>query len=307
MEHFYKVQGCGNSFIIIHSIKDPKLEHSIEYISKFAKLLCSTGYGLGTDGLMYIRSNQGEKKGKDFDFYVDMFNPDGSWMGMCGNGIRCVVRTLFISEQLSKNTSKYLIGDKLFVCNTEDEGKNVTVNMGLPSFLAKDVGLSEKFNQKELFSSKIAIMDGQLDFIASAVSIPNPHVVIIDKQNISNLKLPLSQNQLSKYGYELENHCYLKNKANIEFVEIVSRDLINVQVWERAAGITLACGTGACASFVVAKRAGFINDQCNVKLPGGILKIEENSNGMILMTGEAKEILKGTFLNNEFLNFINSL
>lgn len=276
---FYKMEGCGNNFVILHE----EAPDSVQWQSK-AKALLDRNFGIGGDGLMIIG------KSDTHDFSVEMYNPDGSVMGMCGNGIRCVTRYIVMLGMAPDNSSKirFDVQGRDIECLYEEEGRIVTVKMGSPDFDPKSLPLN---SSKEMILRPLEIDDNQYE--VSCVSVGNPHCVIFvaDVDHVP----------LNHVGPIIEKHNLFPMRTNVEFVEIISRNQIKVRVWERGAGATLACGTGACASAVVAAKVGRCNFKSKVVLPGGQVEIDWDQPGnVVYLKGPAREIFKGKFNPHQF-------
>ncbi|MBX7144805.1 MAG: diaminopimelate epimerase [Oligoflexia bacterium] len=273
---FRKLEGCGNSFVILdHEIlNDSGLTFKTDAL---AINLCSPGLGVGADGLMIVGApKSGLAK-------VIMRNPDGSSMGMCGNGVRCVVRHLVLSGMLPTESGSVVLDveGRRISCAYEKQAQWVQVDMGKPSFAPADVPHT---HQEEMLRFPLSL--GGESFEINSVSMGNPHCVIF-------CAAPDAVN-LQKIGALLE-HCHLfPARTNVEFVSIESRELLHVRVWERGAGATLACGTGACASFVVASRLGLVGEAAQVRLPGGSLEVSwKGGDSVVYLHGPAREICRG--------------
>jgi diaminopimelate epimerase len=290
----YKIQGCGNSFIICNknalmALTNPVGTKDVSRLSvtdpdvSFRSLIstiCSRGLGLGSDGMMVV----GDVEYRDDQKFCEvlMYNPDGSWMGMCGNGIRCVTRYLALTELISDDhleTVHFSIGGRRIICNTKNGGRLVSVDMGepvldmsaLPAQIANGELLTEVKAQDRVFKG-------------TAVGMGNPHFVIFE-----------AIDELEHWGPLLENHSIFPERANIEFVILENKNKVRVAVWERDAGITAACGTGACAVVV----AGVLNLKTDrdvvVQLPGGDLIVNwKEEDNHVYMTGNAHEIACAT-------------
>jgi diaminopimelate epimerase len=251
--YFEKYHGIGNDFIILEDIEG----FDIVELSKF---LCDRHFGIGADGiLMYGASEIG-----DFRMYI--FNPDGSEAEMCGNGIRCITRYAY--KKFPKRIYKVETKTGLLDCEvTSTTPFMVKVNMGKPRNIRKhSLGL-----------------DGDtLDL--TLVSMGNPHAV--------NFVSDFSKVSVRDLGPKIENHSDFPNRTNVEFVEVKDKNHIVVKVWERGAGETLACGTGACASVVASITNRFTENLVEVQLPGGKLSIEWRDES-IFMEGPAEEVFTG--------------
>jgi diaminopimelate epimerase len=252
-----------------------------------------------------------------------MFNPDGSSMGMCGNGIRCIVRFEFLAGQVQVNQSQkdhgnsqhqtksdlrhvvdqegwlhYAVEGRAIRCRTNDEGLTVTVDMGSPSFLPEVIPLSsEKSIIDEAVNINLPDGNGTLSLRMTALSMGNPHGVLLElpyKLIPDGLNCNLLERMARKFGPILENDRLFPNRANIEFVEIENRKQIHVAVWERAAGFTLACGTGACAAVVAYVKSGKIDPDCTVILPGGAVNVLwDMESDKVYLTGQVGVIAEG--------------
>lgn len=257
---FVKYHGLGNDFIFIEDFGGNLVPNG----EKLAKALCHRNFGIGADGLVLIT--------KDSDLYtMRIFNADGSEAEMCGNAIRCLADYLLQAglvqgQELKINT---ISGIKEI---TYHEGLYV-VDMGEPDF--------------SFHAGNEVIVDAcDQSWSIQPVSMGNPHgVTFVDD---------LAQVDFFTCGPRLEQDPIWPEKSNIEFVQVLSSNHLKIKVWERGAGPTLACGTGACAAAVVATKLGFTNGPVQVSLPGGDLTIEWRSNNKVYMAGPAKRVFQGS-------------
>ena len=236
-------------------------------------------FGIGSDGLILIC------KSNIADFKMQMFNYDGSEAEMCGNGIRCVGKYVYDNELTNNKiiTVETLGGIKKLKLNIKNKKvETVEVDMGEPIFEAEKIPvLSDKYPVKNL---KIIAEDKEFTF--TCVSMGNPHAVTIIKNVIDF--------DVQRYGEILEKSKIFPQRANIEFVQILDKENVKMRVWERGTGETLACGTGACATVVACNLNGYVKNDVNVELPGGILKIKWNKeNNHVYMTGPAITVFRG--------------
>jgi len=290
---FQKIQGCGNSFVVIsrESIPTSLFKSKVDF-ALFAASLCSKGYGLGTDGLMVVGKVEVRKGAHGAELF--MYNPDGSWMGMCGNGIRCVMRYLFESGLIGKDILKvtdsaeifFQVGDRQVVCSTKNRGAHVRVDMGEP--------VLEMSFLPALFVSQGIIQTLTVHdrtFSVTCVGMGNPHCVIFSESEEAH-----SNKDCREWGPLIETHQMFPQRTNVEFVTVCSPSKSKVAVWERGAGITLACGTGACAVVVAGVLRGLSNRKVKVELPGGVLDVEwcQVSNHVFL-EGPTELICKGEY------------
>ncbi len=278
---FVKMHGIGNDFVVIGALDDLPLPE--EKLSEFARFVCDRHFGVGADGVIWILPSQVA------DFKMRIFNPDGSEAEMCGNGIRCAAKW-FYDRDYAKGKAvqvETLAGIKT-VWVQEENGKAVavTVDMGEPIFAPSLVptSLGEGSEAIEVPLS----VEGAGTYIVNAVSMGNPHCVVF-VNDVDNFPV-------ETIGPRIEHHPAFPKRTNVEFVQVLSRNEMKVRVWERGAGLTLACGTGACASLVIASRTGRTDRKAKVHLPGGTLTIEWRDDGRIYMTGPAVEVFRGEFV-----------
>lgn len=228
--------------------------------SDLAIKMCDRNFGIGADGLFC------PTKSSCADIGWKFFNSDGTIAQMCGNGIRCFAKFVNKHNIVSKNKFNVETLSGIITPELLDDGK-VRVNMGVPQFI-KNIEIE--------------------GFSASCVSMGNPHCVIYTSDDAETLA--------KTKGSEIENNPIFPEKTNVEFVNVLSSNRIKMHVWERGCGITLACGTGACASVAAGFKLGLISSICNVVLPGGILDIDYSSEN-IYMSGDAKCVFSGEYFN----------
>ena len=272
-----KMQGCGNDFVILDYDEFKKMNCEM---SDAAKMLCDRNFGIGADGLIIPNT-----KTEDTDIGWYFYNSDGSTAQMCGNGMRCFARFCYDNKITNKRKfSVETLAGKIVPEVLED--MTVKVNMGKP------ILEPQKIPFKGDKSINANLWDGITKFTINAISMGNPHCVIFvkDDENIDKLA--------KKYGAVIEQHDLFPEKTNVEFVKIKSRQEIDVAVWERGCGITLACGTGACASVVAAILNNHCDSKVKVNLPGGTLTIEwagntQNQDFDVFMTGSAQYVFNG--------------
>lgn len=274
MIKFTKMQGLGNDYVYIDAINQ-----KIENESSLAQFVSNRHFGIGSDGLILIC------KSDIADFKMRMFNSDGSEAEMCGNGIRCVGKFVYDKGLTNKTTVKVetLAGIKTLILNTKD-GKVETarVDMGEPILEAEKIPVIS--NEKPV---KNLILNAQgKEFKFTCVSMGNPHAITI----VDNTE----KFDVEKYGKVLEVDKAFPRKTNVEFAQIVDKNNIKMRVWERGAGETLACGTGACATAVVCNLNGLTDRRVNIELLGGTLQIEWNEeDNHVYMTGPAVTVFEG--------------
>ncbi len=278
---FEKYHGIGNDFIIIDSrnnniFKKFQTEKNIDI-----KKLCHRQFGIGGDGVIFILEPDGNNFAK-----MIIYNSDGSEAQMCGNGIRCLVQYLHNSIQESNGTSEYRIETKAGLKIAQYNNGEITVEMGKPILETKVIPTT--IDTKTNLIPSYLFKESNFEQQGYAVGMGNPHLIFFCEN--------ITQISLSSLGPIFENHKLFPEKTNVHFSQIINRDNINVLVWERGAGATLACGTGACAVHVAAYKLGLCNSKTTINLPGGNLMINwSKSEEEILMTGNAKKIFAGTY------------
>ena len=275
MIKFTKMHGLGNDYVYIDAINQ-----NIENESSLAKFVSDRHFGIGSDGLILIC------KSDVADFKMRMFNSDGSEAEMCGNGIRCVGKFVYDKGFTNKTEVKIetLAGIKTLKLNTKDgKVETVRVDMGEPILEAKKIPV---ISDEEPVKNLILNAEGK-EFKFTCVSMGNPHAITI----VDNTE----KFDVEKYGKVLEVDKAFPKKANIEFAQIVDKHNIKMRVWERGAGETLACGTGACATAVACNLNGLTERKVNIELLGGNLEIEWNKeDNHVYMTGPATTVFEGT-------------
>lgn len=274
MIKFTKMHGLGNDYVYIDAINQ-----KIENESSLAKFVSNRHFGIGSDGLILIC------KSDSADFKMRMFNSDGSEAEMCGNGIRCVGKFVYDKGLTDKTIVKIetLAGIKTLVLNTKD-GKVETarVDMGEPILEAEKIPVISK--EQPVKNLELEAENKKFKF--TCVSMGNPHAITI----VENTK----EFDVEKYGKILEVDKAFPKKANIEFAQIIDKENIKMRVWERGAGETLACGTGACATAVACNLKGLTGRKVNIELLGGTLNIEWNEkDNHVYMTGPAVTVFDG--------------
>ncbi len=274
---FTKMQGLGNDYIYVDVINQ-----NIKDISLLTKAISNRHFGVGADGLILI------DKSDVSDFKMRIFNQDGSEAEMCGNGIRCVGKYVYDKGLTCKINLKIetLAGIKNLTLHIKDKKvDSVKVDMGKPILEADKIPV--KVNKSPAINLNIKVLDRE--FEATCVSMGNPHTVIVVED--------LEEFNIEKYGKEIEENKIFPNKTNVEFIQIKDKNTIKMRVWERGAGETLACGTGACASVVAGVLNRLVSRNVNVELLGGNLQIEWNENdNHVYMTGPAVTVFEGEYL-----------
>ncbi len=267
---FTKMHGLGNDFIVLDCRKK-----KIRDLSRVLIKLADRRFGVGFDQALILLDS------KKADFRMDIYNGDGGRVEMCGNGVRCFARYVW-SRGLSRK-KRLEIETLAGIIRPERAGDLVRVDMGEPILEGSKIPTAIS---GEVVEYPLAVGASGETFNATCVSMGNPHCVIF-VDDVDNFPV-------DTYGPVLENDIFFPNRTNVEFVEVASKKRLRMRVWERAAGETLACGTGACATLVAAsitKRAG---RKATVELRGGKLEIEWAKDNHVYMTGPAVEVFTGT-------------
>ncbi|XP_006480734.2 diaminopimelate epimerase, chloroplastic [Citrus sinensis] len=285
--HFVKYHGLGNDFILVDNRNSTEPRITPEQAAK----LCDRNFGIGADGVIFAMPGV-----NGTDYTMRIFNSDGSEPEMCGNGVRCFARFIAELENLNgKQSFTVHTGAGLIVPEIQDDGK-VKVDMGEPILKASDVPTSLSANKDQSVVKSELDVDG-VKWNVTCVSMGNPHCVTFGTKEGQNLKV--DKLNLAEIGPKFEHHSVFPARTNTEFVEIISPSQLKMRVWERGAGATLACGTGACAVVVAAVLEGHAERRCTVGLPGGPLDIEwEEEDNHVYMTGPAEVVFYGSVLLN---------
>lgn len=279
---FIKSQGLGNEYIVINedTITFPLTEKAIQKI-------CNVNFGIGSDGILV------KTKSETADIGLKIFNPDGSEAEKSGNGLRIFCKYVYDYKIIpQKEFTVETKGGKVRATIQEtlnERAALITVDMGQAIFDSKQIPTS--FNSEEVQDERITIDDQE--FLINCVSVGNPHCVIL-KEN-------LDSEEIKKYGPKIETFSKFPNRINAQFAKVLNRDEVQILIWERGAGFTLASGSSSCAVASVLRKKGLINNKVTIKMPGGELKIEIDDHWQIRMTGEVRQICEGV-LHEELIN-----
>ena len=273
---FTKMHGCGNDYVYVDCTNE-----MIENPSEVSKYVSDRHFGIGSDGLILICSSE------TADFRMAMYNADGSEGAMCGNGIRCVAKYVYDKGLTDKKniSIETKSGIKELELTVEDGKVSlVKVNMGAPILKAKDIPVD--VDTEKCIDSDINV-DGK-DYKITCVSMGNPHAVTFIDEDVKTFPI-------EKIGPKFENHPMFPDRVNTEFVQVLNRHEVNMRVWERGSGETLACGTGTCATVVACVLNGLTDDEVTVHLLGGDLFIKyDRENDTVWMTGPAVIAFEGS-------------
>ena len=287
---FTKMHGLGNDYVYVNCF-----EQEIENPAELARIVSDRHRGIGADGLILIAPSQ------TADVRMRIFNADGSEAEMCGNGIRCVAKYTY-EHQLAQAGGMFSVpGQQSFAASLnietgngiltvglaiddDDKVRSVCVNMGQPILKPRDIPVN--LSGEKVVEQPVEILGREL--LMSCVSMGNPHAVFLCDDVLSI--------ELEKLGPAIENHSLFPNRINVHFVQIDKPEEFTMRTWERGSGITMACGTGACAGCVAAALAGRAKRICTGHLPGGDLGLNWcQEDNCVYMTGPATEVFEGTW------------
>jgi len=267
---FTKMHGLGNDFVVIDAISQ-----DISLSKEQIRLLADRHFGVGCDQILLV-----ERPHSKADFRYRIFNADGGEVEQCGNGARCFVHFVRMNGLTDKSEITVETAGGLIRPRIESDGR-VTVDMGVPRFAPADIPFSAE-QERQHYELSV----GDATVVIGAVSMGNPHAVIrVDS---------VEDAPVATLGPLLEGHPRFPQRVNAGFMEVVSPQHIRLRVYERGAGETLACGTGACAAVAIGRRWGLLEESVNVQLPGGNLTIRwQGDNNPVWMTGPAQRVFEG--------------
>lgn len=273
---FAKMHGAGNDFIVVDGAREDVPE---EQLPALARQACDRNFGIGGDGIILVQPS------RVANFRMRVINSDGSEAEMCGNGVRCFAKYVFDRKihQDVVMTVETLAGIKTLKLNASGgKVQTVRVDMGEPRLLRSEIPMRGPENTK-VIAEPLKVGGKKIE--VTCVSMGNPHcVTFVDR---------VADYPVDRVGPDVENHPSFPARTNVEFIEVVSQQELNMRVWERGCGETLACGTGACASAVAAMLNDKAQRKVTVHLPGGDLFIEWLGDNKVFMTGPAEEAFEG--------------
>lgn len=275
MVNFEKWQGCGNDFVMVDCLKE-----ELPGIFELAVKVCDRHYGIGADGLIVILPSD------KADFRMRIINADGSEAEMCGNGIRCFARMIYDNKLTDKTTFTVETGAGILVPRLTVEDGAVTgicIDMGEPVFDPKLVPVN--IEKDRVVAESVKIAGGE--YKITCVSMGNPHCVVFF-DNEDDMKI-------DELGHKFETDALFPKKTNTEFALVKDKKHIRMRVWERGAAVTLACGTGSCATLVAAVLNGLTERKAEIELDGGKLIVEWGEDNHVYMTGPAERVYEGIY------------
>lgn len=279
---FVKSHGLGNDYIVIDS---DNISYTLtkELIIK----ICDIHFGIGSDGILL------KVPSKIADFGLMIYNTDASVAENCGNGLRIFSKFLFDYGYINHKRFTVDILGRLIRCEILETKNNkatkVQVDMGKANFIAEKVPV--QFSKDECINETVYF--GEKEFRINCVSVGNPHCVVFRDE--------LIQEELLEFGPQIETHPMFPNRTNVQFAKVINRDLVEIRIWERGVGNTLASGSSSCAVASAMRKNGLVNNDVTIKMPGGELQISIDDDWNIQMTGIVKEVASG-ILSNELID-----
>ncbi|MGA2915548.1 MAG: diaminopimelate epimerase [Sedimentisphaerales bacterium] len=268
---FYKYHALGNDYIILNPD-----DFAAEITKEQIRRICNRNYGLGSDGVLY-----GPITAKDADFALRIFNPDGSEAEKSGNGLRIFSRYLWDMKKVGTKPFTISTPGGKVKAQVQQNGRKITVGMGKASFDSSKIPVAGA--KREVINEEMEIDGEPIKF--SAVTIGNPHCVI--------LKDKISEELARKLGPKIETDRRFPNRTNVQFMKVLDRTNIQIEIWERGAGYTLSSGTSSCAAAAAARRLGLCDSQIKVHTPGGQIDVTVSDDYSITMTGSVTKIAEG--------------
>lgn len=281
--NFTKMQSVGNDFVLVEASGKQR------NLPQIARAICHRHLGVGGDGLLLLLPSD------KANFQMRMFNPDGSEAEACGNGLRCLIKYVIDKGLADAGAGEITVETKAGIRKArliKEKGKadRIQVGLGKPVFDASSIPVATEVGKGDLVDITLiaaypVTVEGE-ELQMSFVSMGNPHAVYFWER-------PLSDFPLARLGPAVEQHKLFPNRVNFEVARVISRKEIEVRVWERGAGETLGCGSGACAVAVCAQLLGYTGSKVDIKLPGGILEVEWDRVGEVLLSGPAEIVFSG--------------
>jgi diaminopimelate epimerase len=271
--NFRKYHGLGNDYLVI----DPNV-HDADLTPDSIRLICDRNFGIGADGILYGPIKSGN------NFSLRIFNPDGSEAEKSGNGLRIFAKYLFENKYVDKKNFSIETSGGIVEAYIEDESSNlIKINMGKMTFLSTKIPVRGK--DREVVDEELQI--NGVKYRVTCLSVGNPHCVIPVNE--------VTEEMAKELGPEVENHEMFPNRINMQLVKVIDRANIEIRIWERGAGYTLASGSSSCAAAGAAYKLKMVDNKINVKMPGGKLLVEISENEDIYMTGAVEGVFEGRF------------
>jgi len=274
MSDFYKYHGLGNDYLVIDPAK-----FDLNLNTESVRLICDRNYGVGSDGILY-----GPLRTEDGSIFVRIFNPDGSEAEKSGNGLRIFSRYLVEAESVKSQDFEIITkGGRVSVHLDSPDGRLMTVGMGTLTF--DSIKIPVNGPKREVLLEPLEVNDRAIEICA--VSIGNPHCVVI--------RDTVDQDLAKELGPLIEGHSFFPHRTNVQFMKILDRQNIQIEIWERGAGYTLASGSSSCAAAGVAFRLKYCDSDIRVHMPGGELDVSISADFSVRMRGEVSAVFEGNF------------
>ena len=271
--HFRKYHGLGNDYLVV----DPNVQ-DVGLTPDVIRLICDRNFGIGSDGILYGPLDIGDIP------RVRIFNPDGSEAEKSGNGLRIFAKYLFEKKYVTGQDFSIATAGGIVDAHVVDEHANlIKIKMGKITFLSTEIPV--KGDQRQVVDEELEINGAA--YKVTCLSIGNPHCVIPTED--------VSAEKARELGPHVENHEMFPNRINMQLLKVIDRANIEIRIWERGAGYTLASGSSSCAAAGAAHRLGLVDDRINVKMPGGSLLVEIGEDLAVDMTGPVEGVFEGRF------------
>jgi len=271
--HFKKYHGLGNDYLVI----DPNVQ-DFDMTAANIRLICNRNFGIGSDGILYGPRFEGDMP------VLRIFNPDGSEAEKSGNGLRIFAKYLFEKKYVRSKTFQIKTLGGIVDVQVQDKTANlIRINMGKVTFISNEIPVAGL--RREVVNEPLDI--NGTPYMVTCLSIGNPHCVIPMKE--------VSEEMARALGPYVENHKLFPNRINMQIVKVIDRSKIDIRIWERGAGYTLASGSSSCAAAAAVHRLGLVDNNVTVHMPGGELRIEIADDGRIHMTGPVEGTFEGRF------------
>ena len=271
--HFRKYHGLGNDYLVI----DPNI-HDVDLTPDAIRLICDRNFGIGADGILYGPIKSGG------NLSLRIFNPDGSEAEKSGNGLRIFAKYLLENRYVNeKRFSIETLGGNVEAYIEDDSANLIKINMGKMTFLSTKIPVRGR--EREVVDEALQI--NRVKYKVTCLSVGNPHCVIPTEE--------LTEEKAKELGPEVENHNMFPNRINMQLLKVIDRANIEIRIWERGAGYTLASGSSSCAAAGAAYKLGMVDNKINVKMPGGKLLVEISENEDVYLTGVVEGVFDGRF------------
>ncbi len=281
---FHKYHALGNDYLVL----DPR-DWREPPSSALIRAICRRHSGVGADGVLY-----GPLPCEKADFGLRIFNPDGSPAEISGNGLRIFARYLWDCGLIHDQRVSIETGTRLIYAQIEPSGGMITIEMGRASFWSDEIPVVG--SRREVLDERLEA--GGRELRVCAVSLGNPHCVVLGETPTPELAQQL--------GPLIERHPLFPRRANVQFLEVINRQTIRIEIWERGAGYTLASGSSACAAACAAHRLGQVGDEVTVRMPGGELRVQIGKDFAVTLTGPATPVFSGK-LSHDFCTIIENM